>query len=262
MSRIERTIEPMAKHVERIHSALLGDIDIKVAEMHNLMLSLVTPGASPMLQPHRTETMSSGAETLVVDPSEEVIPRPLEMRCKGSEASSKTVGSLPLPGDPPDSRLSSWSSSTAMVALEEEIMNRGLKDDDPADSQRLPSLDLRSASSSTHEAPTLSSESDDDNHTGLPRRHPSTPDIFTPDQLYLPPPALISEGQPTSTSSTVDNSALILSRLSKDEKKPPLIDTEPYSTFHTCHNGESSPTQDEAFRSFILSNSAALFEGY
>jgi len=57
----------MAKKVDGIHNSLVDNLEGNIADMHNLMMSMTTPGASPPLGPQRTNTAMSLAETLTGD---------------------------------------------------------------------------------------------------------------------------------------------------------------------------------------------------
>lgn len=58
LSRLENTIEPMASKVEGIHDKLNGDLDVKVAEIHHLMLSMAAMDRSPRLDPQDLSSIS------------------------------------------------------------------------------------------------------------------------------------------------------------------------------------------------------------
>lgn len=65
LARLESTIEPMAEKVDGIHDHIIGNIDVKIAEMHSLMMSMASPGNSPWISPSsRQGTDISIAETL------------------------------------------------------------------------------------------------------------------------------------------------------------------------------------------------------
>ena len=53
LSRLEKTIEPMAEKVDDIHSQLNGGLNVKIDEIHHLMLSMASMSVdgSPSLQP-------------------------------------------------------------------------------------------------------------------------------------------------------------------------------------------------------------------
>ena len=55
----------MAQKVDGIHDHIIGNIDVKIAEMHSLMMSIATPSSSPWIGPSsRQGTDISFAETL------------------------------------------------------------------------------------------------------------------------------------------------------------------------------------------------------
>lgn len=68
LSRLEKTIEPMAEKVDELHATLIGGMDDKIAEIHSLIVSMATPGSSPWLGPQRKDTSLSMAETLISEP--------------------------------------------------------------------------------------------------------------------------------------------------------------------------------------------------
>ena len=271
MSRIEKTIEPMAKHVEGIHHALIGDIDVKVAEMHHLMLTLVTPGDSPILNPRKTDMTISRAETLVADPSDtikEAIPRPLNTRRKESKVSGNTDDSPLLLSDRPVSRLSSWSSSSRPVGLNEAFGDQVLEDGDLTNLQDPPVRAFRPLSLHSDGLRT-SAIVDGEKYMNAHHWHSSSSDSSNLGQLSLPPPTLKSENYPRSEASVVGSSASIHSRSARhDEQSMPLSENKRLAqTLDHSAGIDSSlrkpvtPSQDEAFRSSIFSNSSTLYEG-
>ena len=60
LSRLEKVIEPVADQINDMHNRLNGDLDVKIDEIHHVMLSLQASiaQASPMLWPSGTESTS------------------------------------------------------------------------------------------------------------------------------------------------------------------------------------------------------------
>jgi len=59
LSRLEKIIEPVADQIDEMHNKLNGDLDIKIDEMHHVMLSLqasLDPN-SPMIYPHQKQAL-------------------------------------------------------------------------------------------------------------------------------------------------------------------------------------------------------------
>lgn len=61
LSRLENTIEPMADKVDDMHNKLNGDLNLKIDEMHHLMLSMASIESSPRIWPTRSESIASSA---------------------------------------------------------------------------------------------------------------------------------------------------------------------------------------------------------
>ncbi len=61
LSRLENTIEPMADKVDDMHNKLNGDLNVKIDEMHHLMLSMASIESSPRVWPTRSESIASSA---------------------------------------------------------------------------------------------------------------------------------------------------------------------------------------------------------
>ncbi|MCJ1320126.1 hypothetical protein MMC15_005463 [Xylographa vitiligo] len=61
LSRLEKVIEPVADQINEMHNRLNGDLDIKIDEIHLVMLSLQAgmQQGSPMIWPSRTESVAS-----------------------------------------------------------------------------------------------------------------------------------------------------------------------------------------------------------
>ena len=65
----------MASQIDGIHNAVVGNIDVKLAEIHDLMRTMTTPMTSPSLDPiARRDTVISLADTLVAEPHSETSP--------------------------------------------------------------------------------------------------------------------------------------------------------------------------------------------
>ncbi|KAL8791601.1 MAG: hypothetical protein Q9195_005806 [Heterodermia aff. obscurata] len=75
LARLEGTIQPMASQIDGIHNAVVGNIDVRLAEIHNLMRAMTTPTTSPSLDPiPRRDTVISLTDTLVAEPQSEASP--------------------------------------------------------------------------------------------------------------------------------------------------------------------------------------------
>ena len=70
----------MADKVEGIHTKLNGDLDVKVAEIHQLMLSMATIERSPNLTPSDSSTMPPGPTTSLAVASSSASPSPKPVR--------------------------------------------------------------------------------------------------------------------------------------------------------------------------------------
>ena len=70
----------MADKVEGIHDKLNGDLDVKVAEIHQLMLSMATMERSPKLTPSDSSTMPSVPNTSLATASSSMSPIPKPAR--------------------------------------------------------------------------------------------------------------------------------------------------------------------------------------
>ena len=65
----------MADKVDGIHNALVGNIDVKIAEIHGLIRTIASPAISPTLSPiSRRDTIISVADTLVAAASNQTSP--------------------------------------------------------------------------------------------------------------------------------------------------------------------------------------------
>lgn len=84
----------MANKVDGIHHALVGNIDVKIAEIHELMRAMTAPTTSPSVDPvHRRDTMISLTETLVSNSSDRS-STPQD----GNKRVSKLAGDVSLAG--------------------------------------------------------------------------------------------------------------------------------------------------------------------
>ncbi|MCJ1400113.1 hypothetical protein MMC11_003316 [Xylographa trunciseda] len=61
LSRLEKVIEPVADQINDMHSRFNGDLDVKIDEIHLVLLSLQAgmQQSSPMIWPSRTESIAS-----------------------------------------------------------------------------------------------------------------------------------------------------------------------------------------------------------
>ena len=84
----------MSSKVDGIHDTLVGNIDVKIGEMHNLVMAMNTPATSPLLSPGpRRDTLISLTDTLVPEPARAesaVSDRNAEL--VNSNSSSSTAG--------------------------------------------------------------------------------------------------------------------------------------------------------------------------
>lgn len=65
----------MASQIDGIHNAVVGNIDVRLAEIHSLMRTMTTPITSPELNPlARRDTVVSLTDTLVAEPQSESSP--------------------------------------------------------------------------------------------------------------------------------------------------------------------------------------------
>ena len=65
----------MASQIDGIHNAVVGNIDVRLEEIHNLMRAMTTPMTSPSLDPlARRDTVVSLTDTLVAEPQSETSP--------------------------------------------------------------------------------------------------------------------------------------------------------------------------------------------
>ena len=98
----------MASQIDGIHTAVVGNIDVRLAEIHSLMRSMTTPSTSPTLIPTaRRDTMVSLTDTLVAEPQTEASPNPRanqglpgingDTHVAGSSTFPITSGGLALP---------------------------------------------------------------------------------------------------------------------------------------------------------------------
>ena len=109
----------MADKVDGIHNALVGNIDVKIAEIHGLLRTIASPAISPSLNPvSRRDTIISVADTLVAEASNQTSPY-LQSHQSTSEPYKRAIVAGPsynakedngLDG-PPDVRSGSQDSS-------------------------------------------------------------------------------------------------------------------------------------------------------
>ena len=108
----------MATKVDGIHNALVGNIDVKINEIHDLMKAMNTSPTPPLLAPNvRRDTVGSLTDTLVAEPVTPASSWP------GGDQGSYTQGHVPVPSSSPDNRENrgwamhrqdkSWNSSQA-----------------------------------------------------------------------------------------------------------------------------------------------------
>ena len=121
----------MAEKVDGIHDHIIGNIDVKIAEMHSLMMAMASPGNSPWIGPQsRQGTDMSLAETLNSgSQSSPDLRKPIRSPATAAEEGSDTVVVIessdkryfpePLSPRPPRKRASSDldDSSTGLQGL-------------------------------------------------------------------------------------------------------------------------------------------------
>ncbi|SLM39530.1 hypothetical protein LPUS_10090 [Lasallia pustulata] len=68
LARLENTIEPMAEKVDDMYDKLNGDLNIKISEMHHLMLSLSSMEASPQIWASGSDSWISPGQSPLIEP--------------------------------------------------------------------------------------------------------------------------------------------------------------------------------------------------
>ena len=115
----------MAAKVDGIHNHIIGNIDLKIAEMHSLMMSMATPGNSPWIGPSRQDTNISLAETLTVDMGSPMDSKPMRAPADAQEdadtlivaKSAPQAGWMPQPLSPRPLRSRAASEAHGLEGL-------------------------------------------------------------------------------------------------------------------------------------------------
>ena len=68
LARLENTIEPMAEKVDDMYDKLNGDLNVKISEMHHLMLSLSSMEASPQIWASGSDSWISPGPSPFIEP--------------------------------------------------------------------------------------------------------------------------------------------------------------------------------------------------
>lgn len=81
----------MAAKIEGIHNTVMGSMDVKIAEMHNLIIAMSSTGTSPLLRPlSRRDTLISEADTLVLEQNTDTTSATNKQWAKSNSISSVT----------------------------------------------------------------------------------------------------------------------------------------------------------------------------
>ena len=268
----------MAKHVEGIHDTVVGNIDVKIAEMHNLMMTMASPGSSPWLGPIRQGTSVSMTETLIAESSKNAQSNPQtspDMQRKWSQDAENHLSSSQTTPEMHDSGFASWSSpilpaknnitSSDLILEESELeLCTGLAAPHGADANRWSTISDELPSSMTDFIP---------NRRSIHNRRPSSSlGVSTLSPCLLPPPAI----------RTNDRRVTPPPR----EESPQFAPPPRYSTFPLVPADRTTPespeiqqvegieddagvslrrastiSQQEAFQAMIFTDAATVFEG-
>ncbi|KAL9129707.1 MAG: hypothetical protein Q9217_001910 [Psora testacea] len=242
LSRLERTVEPMAKQVEGLHNTVVGSIDVKIAEMHNLMMSMVAPANSPWLGPKRQGTSISTAETLVAESSKsrkDILNTPPVIHGQGPQETGKYFGSSQPSSEMNDSGFSSWSSPRLSVKRDERYSGPLPQEpclNSPPGTQA-PSITETRWSSFSDELPTSITDIDRNRRPSYNSRTSSSLGFSTLSPVLLPPPAVEAKAHAPSTSQ-------------REVDLRPIVPSQRYSTMAIMHPDEETsqlpcPQQNE-----------------
>lgn len=89
----------MADKIEGLHNTVVGSLDVKIAEMHKLIVAMSSTKTSPLLRPlSRRDTLISEADTLVVEQNTET---PSAMGSNKEWTKSNSISSVPGPSSSP-----------------------------------------------------------------------------------------------------------------------------------------------------------------
>ena len=239
LARLENTIHPMASKVDGLHDTLVGNIDVKIAEMHNLIMTMSNPSSSPLLSPvSRRDTTISMTDTLVTERHQSASPT-LESH----------VEKLKLASDPPLSALSS-SSKMEQWPKYRQVSNRS--------SWRPVSRGSATSSPSSTAygtPPTVFADSQPiHNHTSEKLREASL--IPT---LDLPQPA-ITTADPVS-SFGLSATSVIRSDSNESALQSPVIGGADIWEYNERSPIAATPGQHEAFEHAIFDNAVTLWRG-
>lgn len=89
----------MADKIEGLHNTVVGSLDVKIAEMHKLIVAMSSTGTSPLLRPlSRRDTLISEADTLVLEQKTETSPA---VGSNKEWTKSNSISSVAGPGSSP-----------------------------------------------------------------------------------------------------------------------------------------------------------------
>ena len=240
---------------------MVGSTDIKIAEMHNLMISIATPGSSPSLGPRRTGTIAS-METLVQS-TPHTSP---SIQRKGSQDTGKYLDS----GQPtPEMDNSGFPSSSSPVLLSSK--DRAYSDlllEEPAlkstqGSDAPPITNSYRWSAISDELPTAIADLEQSRRPSHNSRHSSSLGASTLPPVLLPSPALGPEDRVNKNPPSISPPPRYGGRsvLRASDRSPHSIDSQ-----HTEDGGEVgapptkpiTPSQQAAFQAMVFTNAATL----
>lgn len=101
LARLENTIEPMAEKVDDMHNKLNGDLNVKISEMHHLMLSLRSMEPSPPIWASGADTWTSPGTSPFIEPKKNLIDLFPSPNTKPNRATTDPQ-ELPTPENTPE----------------------------------------------------------------------------------------------------------------------------------------------------------------
>lgn len=245
LARLENTIEPMAEKVDDMHNKLNGDLNVKISEMHHLMLSLSSMEASPQTWPSGSDACLSPGPSPFLEPKKSrMVSVPLPNMKPMREASTpyklrtpedtpELVGSEYVPRSEQVRSMSSTSSrdsyldrrESGLIPVEYQYSIRSFHDSPP------PQYEQRNRGVSGHSP--LGSRLEDNNAARRPSEWSN--ESMSPIQSMLPPPAI------------------------SPEHDAPMLHTESYSIMPAL---ATAPPPAKLKRTNITASQQALFERF
>ncbi|MCJ1306878.1 hypothetical protein MMC25_000522 [Agyrium rufum] len=260
LSRLERVIEPMGEHIDNIHDKLNGNLDVKIEEMHTVILSLqANLESSPMILAQRRDSLTPRYEPQRASSTSPKLDP--QRKSAGSGNQSRNSGPIAYPASPEIPELDEDSESSAYSPTNTNDSSTFTKGEDRnRESMLIPSIYSYRIRDSRSPPPQYRSNcaSADINNTSL----------YSSRSSAQPPPQSPRRSRSVQSESQMTNISPVLPPPALEPEASDVADTSFYDDIESLHSQKTqifrplsniaTIEEHETFKRHLLRDSAVL----